>query len=605
MPILLVAVLLALCVVGCAWRRPRPVGALVMRAGSVTVLGLVVVSPSVVVEDAGVGEPARVAVLVDRSPSMDVLAPGVDALWLGDELDVLRAHATVVEVDHTGGVPSGVEGESKETSPLLGTVNALLEGGVLDHLVLVTDGIDTTGGSLAGVDPGGTRVHALALGGVEPPPDARVIAAPATPLAYNGQPASLVVRVQHSGLEGRVSRLSVEHLGEVVREREVRLESGVTELRVPVTPRLPDGVTQSALAYTARLDTLAGEADGENNASTALLSVSAEPIRVLVLEGQPHWDTRFFVRALRADGQIELTSASTLDDRFRSRTRSPRVRITRSGGVSDERGVTLPASVDDIAAYDVVAIGRGIEQFYPGRDARRLVDAVLDRGVSVMFFRGDPVVSDAPEALRTMREFGALLDAPVERELGEGSVRRAGVGVVMTTGSESGYRDALLPPSSSVEERSAYARSWSRVVRTLATGSGMAPGARVQLSVSPTSAPPGATRTIRARARGVGDALPEEVTVVSASGEERRIALAPDPGAALVRAASFTPGEEGVWCVTDGGGLETRFVVIEDRVERTMLAERTGETVSLAERTGGLTLSMGDGPGAIAPTIAP
>ena len=567
-----------------------------MRALAVLLLAVVVASPERPIEGESVEQKPAVTVLLDRSSSMSLLAPGLAERWLDERREGLERVARVTRIDHSGSSATDRDATEAERSPLRSTLEGVLSAGSApDHLVLLTDGIDTQGETISGMETHGAHVHALILEADEAPIDARIMMTLSSPLAYDGQPTSLEVRIQQRGLEGRLSRLFVERDGQTVHEQSVRLDSALTSVLVPVVPELPEGVTQGTVEYTVRLDPLAGEVEDSNNTSTVLVRVSAEPIRVLVLEGQPHWDTRFFVRAMRSDGQIEVTSASTLDDRFRAAMREPRVRVTRSGGDGNDRDVRLPRSGDELAAYDVIAVGRGVEQFFPGLDAERLRDAVTERGRSILFFRGDPVVSSAPEAVRTSRVLLDLLEAPEERVFEPGVLRRAGVGVVMTVERPPGHRDALLPPGASAEARSAFARMWSRVVRTLATGSGMSPGAGVELRVLPATAPPDVQRTIRVRARSSSEKKPARVTLTSPSGEAQAVELAEDPGNPLIAQAVVRAEEDGVWRVSDGGALETRFVVVEDRVERTLLTPRTDDLRSLARTSGGLVFTMADG----------
>ena len=64
--------------------------------------------------------------------------------------------------------------------------------------------------------------------------------------------------------------------------------------------------------YEVRADALPGEVTTVNNTAPLLLRVVDQPIRVLLLEGKPYWDTKFLVRTLSADPSIELTSVVQL-----------------------------------------------------------------------------------------------------------------------------------------------------------------------------------------------------------------------------------------------------------------------------------------------------
>ena len=188
-PILIACLALA-CGIACVVRRPKPFGALALRMASVTLLAIVVASPARWVDAREEAPVPSVTVLVDRSASMDALAPDVGSMWSQERLDVLREHATITVIDHAGDALDAGSERSRESSPLRATIGAVLERGDADHLVLLTDGIDTTGGSLADLSPQEARVHALALDPVRTRVDARVFAMPATALAYSGQRAT-------------------------------------------------------------------------------------------------------------------------------------------------------------------------------------------------------------------------------------------------------------------------------------------------------------------------------------------------------------------------------------------------------------------------------
>lgn len=601
-PIVAPALVIALALLGvalCAWRTPRAHAPLALRAVAIGVLAIAVLGPARTAEVGTRDVRTEVVVLFDGSASMRRLADGasvherIATAWNDDALGALRERANVTIIDHLGR-PLAARGGA-DRSPLVRTAGDVLRTIAPAHLVLLTDAIDTEGRTFADLDAPHTRVHALAMGGDAPVRDARITLVPGASLTYAGQPLTLRARVVQEGLTGRRGLMRLTRGGETIEQRVVRLDSATRLETFEVVPDLDQGIASATLAYTLELEPIAGEATNANNRATALALVSAEPIRVLVLEGQPHWDTRFFVRAMRADPQVEVTSASTLDDRFRSAGERIRVRLARSGPAGDDdRAVTLPATLDELAYYDVVVLGRAIEQFYPGRDSEILRGFVEQLGRSVVLLRGDPVVSDEPEALRTARVLRPLHEGVIERTLETGALRRVGAGFTLEA-DRSGYGDALRPRRERSESER-YARAWSSVVRTLATGAELPPGADLALRARPTSARPGERVTLVVRARDASIALPVEAMVRTPSGAERRVAFTPVIGAPGLAEGSVVVEEEGVCAVRAGDGLETRFVVIEDRAEFLSFTPRTSETVALARATGGLVLGIDEGP---------
>ena len=83
--------------------------------------------------------------------------------------------------------------------------------------------------------------------------------------------------------------------------------------------------------YEVTVDPKPGEITEANNRSSLLVRVVDEPVRVLLLEGKPYWDTKFLIRTLASDMSIDLTALIRLqDDRFVLR------HITRTTGGSEE-----------------------------------------------------------------------------------------------------------------------------------------------------------------------------------------------------------------------------------------------------------------------------
>src|SRR5262249_30574301 len=64
--------------------------------------------------------------------------------------------------------------------------------------------------------------------------------------------------------------------------------------------------------YEVQVEPMPGEVTLVNNSATFLLRVVDEPIRVLLLEGKPYWDSKFLTRTLLADPSIELDTVVRL-----------------------------------------------------------------------------------------------------------------------------------------------------------------------------------------------------------------------------------------------------------------------------------------------------
>ncbi len=97
--------------------------------------------------------------------------------------------------------------------------------------------------------------------------------------------------------------------------------------------------------YEIHAETPSEEVTTVNNTAAVLVRVIDEPVRVLLLEGQPYWDTKFLIRTLAADPSVELTSVVRMTEgRLLERTisRRPPGRISTCGEASPSGSTSTP-----------------------------------------------------------------------------------------------------------------------------------------------------------------------------------------------------------------------------------------------------------------------
>src|SRR5690606_10256395 len=103
------------------------------------------------------------------------------------------------------------------------------------------------------------------------------------------------------------------------------------------------------------------------------------------------WDTKFLARVLRSDPKIELTSAYGLASGRTVTVQSHRNPQTGGEEVSEIDFGPESLSSAKLAEFDVIILGKGMEQFFGGSRAQWLVDYVRkDPGGSIVFARGQP-----------------------------------------------------------------------------------------------------------------------------------------------------------------------------------------------------------------------
>ena len=122
----------------------------------------------------------------------------------------------------------------------------------------------------------------------------------------------------------------------LVEKREVRLKADAAVEEVFYVSHKKSGLYR----YEISADGLPGEVTTANNTAPLLLRVVDQPVRVLLLEGKPYWDTKFLVRTLSADGSIELTSVVQLVEGRLWQRKMPRQ--APSTGESRERRDAAP-----------------------------------------------------------------------------------------------------------------------------------------------------------------------------------------------------------------------------------------------------------------------
>ena len=135
--------------------------------------------------------------------------------------------------------------------------------------------------------------------------------------------------------------------------------------------------------------------DTANNSAITYLNVIDQQIRVLLLEGDPYWDTTFLQRSLMRDDKFDVDALIRYGpDHVRA--------IRKTPGTGE---LHLPETLDQLAAYDVVILGRSIDSLLGASDKFPLLSNgqpaagqpglpdlldqyVKDRGGSVIFSRG-------------------------------------------------------------------------------------------------------------------------------------------------------------------------------------------------------------------------
>jgi hypothetical protein len=257
-------------------------------------------------------------------------------------------------------------------------LSAPAAGEAINALILLTDGHD-----FEMVNPAKTGaearmhqapVYAVVFGDQGRVRDVAVRITGYQPYCYVKQKARLNASLRLIGCE--LEDLSVQLLrqGQVIQTKRVNA-GDLQELPVEFEATEPE---VGQFEYEVRVLPLEKEADTANNSAITFLNVIDQQIRVLVLEGDPYWDTTFLQRSLMQNDKFDVDALV--------RYGTDRVRAIRKTPGAGE--LHVPETLDQFAAYDVIVLGRSVDRILSARQAALLDEFVKDRAGTVVFSRG-------------------------------------------------------------------------------------------------------------------------------------------------------------------------------------------------------------------------
>ena len=347
-------------------------------------------------------------VLVDTSASMDVRdAPQQRSRYqeacriartmvkdLGDRYEVrLRSFAA-------GSSPTGIEAlEAKKpegaATDLAAAIDSALESEQPQGqaVLLLSDGGHNAGGTARFLDATAraksqaTPIFTHTIGGKAVVPDLAVEVQQPQELAFVRQQVPVVVKLQQRGSLAAQATLRLLLEGKEIEKRTARLVPNGTSEQVFNVKQDAAGLFR----YEVLADRLPGEVTVANNTSMLLLRVVDQPVRVLLLEGKPYWDTKFLIRSLATDDSIELTAVVQLaEGRLLER------KIARKNKTADDQWTIekdagkFLADRATLASYQIVILGRSAEVFLSDEALTRLTKWLNDDDGSLVCFRGAP-----------------------------------------------------------------------------------------------------------------------------------------------------------------------------------------------------------------------
>ncbi len=573
--------------------------------------------------------------VLDHPDDVALFALGADARRLGDPsaVDALEPVGETTRIHHS----------------VRGILEGVAEGMAVNAIVLLTDGHD-----FDLVNPGKTAalarqrnipIYAMPFGAAGNVRDVAVRNGSYPPYTYIGQRARVGALVRLVGVEHETLTAQLLRGGKVVDTKQVA--AGEAAEVVVDFEVLEESVGQ--YEYEIRVVPLRGETSPDNNSTVSFLNVIEEKIRVLVLEGQPYWDTTFLRRALARNEKIELEAVIQYQPGT-ART----IRNTEARGEME-----VPRTAEDFASYAIAILGRNVDALLDPDAIEALRDYTRDAGGTVVFARGrawkadvardlEPVIWDEggegdvqieiATAGRTLAPFqilrafpgglGELPELPAARSVDgpkalaatladasgltsglklPGIVhRRFGRGQTLSVGVDGLWKWALNAKVTSREP--VYDRFWDSLVLWLLANSDHVFGDRVALRPSASAVLLGEKVFFRVEGGEAfaPSAVDPSVTVTDDRGARESVALSRDEERGAW-SASFVPAAVGRYTAElDGPGgqpLRTRFVAYEENFELSEVAVDVAYLRSLCEASGGRLLEA-DGLGKLVRTLA-
>ncbi|HRK35117.1 MAG TPA: hypothetical protein PLJ47_11030 [Candidatus Hydrogenedentes bacterium] len=522
-------------------------------------------------------------------------------------------------------------------------------------LVLVSDGRDNAGGDVQRaatfMKSANAGVWAVPVGTSAEARDVYVTARLKQSFLYVNQSGMITVSVSHAGFDNQYVEVTLLRDGERIATESVALTDRNATVDFPVRE-----THKGMFRYRVEVAPLTNESDTENNSRTVFARVVDEKTKVLFVEARPYWDSKFLLRTLQNDPNLEVTSLFQLRaDKVLAITEKSTTDPTVKSTVT--QGVALPRTKEDLYQYDCLVLGKGVDTLLNAEQLGLVRDFVRERGGGVVFARGrsygfdnealaalEPLVWErdsvhgtrfqlTPEG-RTNPAFTFNKDLPIdavirelpemvsvtkvsqekslsvilarstvegsENELATIAYQRYGKGKVMSVGATGLWRWAIMPQELSNYD-DVYPRFWGQMIRWLVSDSDFLPGQDISFRSDRYTYDSGDTVQLTVRTKFVDDAtFAPHAVVLTPQGKEIRVSLEADPASPGSYTAGYLPDEEGEFEARLELGdaapaVETeqvRFTVYSDSVESRFVSADPGLMADIAAITGGKTLSL-------------
>jgi len=290
-----------------------------------------------------------------------------------------------------GLAPAKIDGFSAEArrtdlSGALASVRERYRGQRVAGIVVISDGADTgagqTGGAGRAADSGGPPVFAIGVGSPDGPRDREVLGITAGDPRLDHASVDLHVTAVSTGFGRAPFSLRVLANGQVLDTRRLVPSADGSPIEQVFTVS-PDPL--NATVYTAEIPRDEGEAVGENNSRTLLVSPAGRKRRLLLVEGAPGFEHSFMARALAADAGLEVDSVTR---KGKNADGQDTFFVQAGGGRSASLALGFPATREQLFAYDALVIANVEGDFFARAQLKMAADFVAERGGGLLILGG-------------------------------------------------------------------------------------------------------------------------------------------------------------------------------------------------------------------------
>jgi len=372
-----------------------------LEAAMIALLLLLLWEPAITVAELK-SQQNIIAVLVDDSRSMSIADAGADGATARETAAVqalgkvlpgldkkfqtrtyrLDSTLTRLEKPDQGHADAAATHINAGLRQLVAETSDLPVGAV----VLLTDGAENSGGiDLETINALHNRrlpVHTIGFGKEKAAHDLEIDDAVVAAKAMADSRMSATVSFHQHGYAGQKAALDVKDGDKLLATREVALDRDGVDQSETVFFNAGDAGVKS-VAFV--LEPLPGEENTANNAVTRLVDVSAEPRRILYVEGEPRWEFKFIRRAEEEDKGVQIVSM----------LRTTENKIYRQG-IADpsELAEGFPAKAEDLFKYQAIILGSVEADYFTPVQQELLREFVDKRGGGLLFLGGRFALGD-------------------------------------------------------------------------------------------------------------------------------------------------------------------------------------------------------------------